>query len=107
MKVLFIDGKRTGYSIEQCGETMTVRQLVGTLKFAVANGYLDADSPIYLANDNGYTFGEISDWNSFMVGEADDAEDVYESAKEDGLYELSYCWESYDDFEQNDEDDEG
>ena len=104
MKVLFIDGKRTGYGIEQCGETMTVRQLVGTLKFAVERGDLDADSPIYLANDDGYTFGEISDWNSFMIGEADDSDEVYENAQEKGFYELSYCWEGYDDFEEVGED---
>lgn len=69
MKTLFIDGKRTGYSPSQCGETMTVQQLIHALEKAIEWGDLSEDSPIYLANDRGYTFGEISDYSSFMIGE--------------------------------------
>lgn len=69
MKTLFIDGKRTGYSPDQCGETMTVQQLISALGKAIEWGDLSEDSPIYLANDRGYTFGEISDYSSFMIGE--------------------------------------
>ena len=68
-RILFIDGKRSGYAPEQCGETMTVGQLRNALDKAVELGHLDDDMPIYLSNDNGYTFGEISDWNSFFSGE--------------------------------------
>lgn len=28
MKVLFLEGRRNGYSIEQCGETFTVSELI-------------------------------------------------------------------------------
>lgn len=69
MKTLFIDGKRTGYSPDQCGETMTVQQLISALEKAIEWGDLSEDSPIYLANDRGYTYGEISDYSSFMIGE--------------------------------------
>lgn len=67
--ILFIDGKRSGYGPEQCGETMTVGQLAKTLNNLIEWGQLSADMPVYLSNDNGYTFGEISDYNSFSVGE--------------------------------------
>lgn len=67
--ILFIDGKRSGYAPEQCGETMTVGQLRKTLDALVEWGHLTDDMPIYLSNDNGYTFGEIADYNSFSVGE--------------------------------------
>lgn len=69
MKTLFIDGKRTGYAPDQCGETMTVSQLISALEKAIEWGDLSEDSPIYLVNDRGYTYGEISDYNSFMIGE--------------------------------------
>lgn len=67
-KKLFIDGKRSGYAPEQCGETMTVGQLREALNRAVEWGDLEDDMPIYLCNDNGYTYGEVSDWDSFMIG---------------------------------------
>ena len=69
MKTLFIDGKRTGYSPEQCGETLTAKQLANALLNAIEWGDIDADSPVYLANDSGYTYGEINEWNSISVGE--------------------------------------
>ena len=53
MKKLFIRGKREGYDTEQCGRTLTVRELIEILQ-----GY-DEDTKIYLNNDNGYTFGSI------------------------------------------------
>lgn len=73
---LFVAGKRSGYAPDQCGETMTVGQLRSALNNAVEWGELSDDVPIYLCNDNGYTYGEISRWNSFMIGsEYDNAED--------------------------------
>ena len=67
-KYLFIDGKRTGYAPYQCGETMTVGQLILALNRAIEWGELSADMPIYLSNDNGYTYGEISEYDSFTIG---------------------------------------
>lgn len=76
MNTLFIHGKRTGYTPKQCGETLTARELINALENLILDGELEDDSPIYLQNDNGYTFGEINDYNSFMVGE--DYENAYD-----------------------------
>ena len=55
---LFIEGRRDGYSPEQCYKTMTVGELINFL-----NQY-DEDTEVYLKNDNGYTYGSINE-NSF------------------------------------------
>lgn len=55
MKVLFLEGRRNGYSIEQCEKTFTVSELIDFLS------EFDEDIPIYLSNDRGYTFGNIDD----------------------------------------------
>lgn len=52
MKALFIDGKRNGYGIDQCGRTLTVGELIALLE------EYDNDRPVYLRNDNGYTYRE-------------------------------------------------
>lgn len=57
MKALFIEGKRNGYGIDQCGRTLTVRELIEILE-----GF-DEDRPVYLRNDNGYTYGSITEWD--------------------------------------------
>ena len=76
MPKLFIDGKRSGYAPEQCNRTMTVKELINALENAISDGELEENSPIYLANDRGYTFGEISEWDSFSIGESfEEAED--------------------------------
>lgn len=53
MKALFIRGNRNGYSPNQCGYTMTVGELICLLSD------FDEDRPVYLRNDNGYTYGSI------------------------------------------------
>lgn len=55
MSVLFIEGKRNGYGIDQCGETLTVGELLALLED------YDEDTPIYLRNDGGYTYGSITE----------------------------------------------
>ena len=55
MKALYIEGRRNGYGIDQCGRTMTVGELIEFLQD------FDEDTPIYLKNDNGYTYGSITD----------------------------------------------
>ena len=52
---LYIEGRRNGYSPEQCGRTMTVRDLIAYLE------QFEEDAEIYLNNDNGYTFGSITE----------------------------------------------
>ena len=66
--VLFIEGRREGYTPAQCGRTMTVGELIDML-----SGY-DEDTPVYLNNDNGYTFGSIDDC-SFELSEREEDED--------------------------------
>lgn len=51
---VFITGKSNGYDTEQCGRTLTVGELIELLQD------LDEDSPVYLKNDNGYTYGSIT-----------------------------------------------
>ena len=64
-EVLFIQGNRNGYSPQQCGRTMTVKEFIEALS------YYDDDIPVYLNNDNGYTFGSIEEDDI----EEDDIED--------------------------------
>lgn len=59
MDVLFINGKRNGYDFKQCGETLTVGDLIGILQ------EYDKDMLVYLRNDNGYTYGSITDDDIF------------------------------------------
>lgn len=66
MKV-FIEGRRTGYTPEQCGHTMTVGELIEYLSD------FDEDTPIYLSNDNGYTYGSIN-YDSFTEEEEEEEE---------------------------------
>ena len=75
-----IEGNRDGYSPDQCAETCTVRELIDALE------YFDDDRPVYLINDNGYTYGSISarDIDEHYVnnqGELD--EEDYEEDDED------------------------
>lgn len=52
---IFIEGKRDGYITDQCNRTLTVGELIEILE------QYDYDSPIYLRNDNGYTYGSITE----------------------------------------------
>lgn len=58
---LFIEGRRDGYSPEQC-KTITVGELIEILK------EYDEDMEVYLRNDNGYTYGSIDEF-SFSEGD--------------------------------------
>lgn len=53
--VVMINVGRDGYTIEQCGETMTVGELIEALS------EFDEDTEVYLKNDNGFTYGIITD----------------------------------------------
>ena len=56
-KVLFIETRREGYSIDQINETITAGEMIAMLS------QLPEDTEIYLDNDNGYTYGGITGWN--------------------------------------------
>ena len=55
MKKLFITANRNGYEPEQCGSTMTVKELIEYL------GQFEDDTPVYLIHDRGYTYGSITE----------------------------------------------
>lgn len=63
-----METNRSGYGVEQCGRTMTVRELIEYL------GQFDEDTPVYYSNDNGYTYGSISQWDIDEVYEEDEEE---------------------------------
>lgn len=65
MKNTLIETRRNGYDTEQCGSTLTVKELIEIL------GYFNEDSPVYFSNDNGYTYGNIQ------------CSDIFESEQED------------------------
>jgi len=62
--VIYINGNRNGYGPDQCGRTLTVAELIEFLN------QFDDETPVYLKNDGGYTFGSIQ--------EGDIWEDEYE-----------------------------
>ena len=63
--MLFIDGRREGYAPDQCRETMTVQELIDYL------AEFDPDEKVYLRNDNGYTYGSVTE-TSFSQGFVDE-----------------------------------
>ena len=65
MNVLYIEGRRNGYGPDQCGKTMTVSEMIDFLS------QFDEDMPIYLRNDNGYTYGNITE-DSIEEGDCED-----------------------------------
>ena len=65
--VIFIEGNRNGYGIEQCGYTMTVGELIEELQ------QYNENTPVYLRNDKGYTYGSI---NYEDISEVEVKEDV-------------------------------
>lgn len=66
---LFIEAERSGYSPDQCISTMTVEELISYLE------QFDGETPVYISNDKGYTFGSIN-YDSFRDDE--DGEDYDE-----------------------------
>lgn len=55
MEAVIIEAHRTGYSISQIRNTITVGELIEVL-----SDY-PKDSPVYLSHDEGYTYGPIYD----------------------------------------------
>lgn len=68
---LFIKTRRSGYETDQCGNTFTVQELIDILSAKIEWDEISPDAKIYLANDNGYTFGEVNK-DSFFYGEDGD-----------------------------------
>lgn len=57
MDYIKIEARRNGYAPTQCGKTMTVGDLIALLE-----GY-DEETPVYISNDEGYTYGNIRAWD--------------------------------------------
>ena len=99
-KMLFIEGKREGYSIDQIRRTITVGEMISFLED------LDEDTKIYLDNDNGYTYGSITDWSmkvmhliecpncerEVIMSEDGDEDGEYECHCGENLYDLINEW---------------
>ena len=56
--MLFINANRDGYGVEQCPTTCTIQELHDYLEMLIDDD--KADEPIYITNDDGYTYGNIN-----------------------------------------------
>lgn len=70
MKALYIEGKRNGYGPDQCGQTLTVGELIEILE------QFDYGRPVYLRNDRGYTYGSITEQDIYTAEDIDGEEDL-------------------------------
>lgn len=62
---LLIEAQRQGYATDQVGRTLTVAELISELEC------YDDDTPVYISNDNGYTYGAIR-YDDIRVEENED-----------------------------------
>ena len=82
MNVLTIEAHRDGYSVDQVYETMTVSDLIYELE-----NYPE-DTPVYISNDRGYTYGGISEDDlSHKYVEEEEEEEDEEDEDEDSFEE--------------------
>lgn len=59
---IFLNTRRNGYEVGQCGRTMTVGELIEYLE------QFDEETEVFLKHDGGYTYGSI-DERDFEEGE--------------------------------------
>ena len=82
MNVLTIEAHRDGYSVDQVYETMTIGDLIYELE-----NYPE-DTPVYISNDRGYTYGGISEDDlSLKYVEEEEEEEDEEDEDEDSFEE--------------------
>jgi hypothetical protein len=65
MKTLFINANKSGYNVDQCGRTLTVGELIEMLS------EFNEDTPVYIQNDRGYTYGHIREEDIIETEEDD------------------------------------
>lgn len=65
---LHILANREGYGTDQVGKTMSVGELIEYLS------YFDSEVPVYINNDNGYTYGAIRE-NRIIEKDVENNED--------------------------------
>ena len=68
--MILINGKRNGYAPDQCGETLTVGELIEALE------EFNENDKVYLCNDNGYTYGSITGYDINDSKDAEDDDDI-------------------------------
>ena len=85
MNVLTIEAHRDGYSVDHVYETITVGDLIYFLE-----DYPD-DTPVYISNDRGYTYGGISedDLSLKYVEEEEEYEEEDEEDEDEDSFEES------------------
>ena len=66
MTVVTLNTNRSGYAPSQISRTMTVKELIWKLE-----GYPE-DMPVMFSNDNGYTYGEITEYDIDIYEEDED-----------------------------------
>lgn len=72
---IFLNTRRNGYDVKQCGQTMTVGELIEYLE------QFDEATEVFLKHDGGYTYGSIEEMDFEEVETPDEAEeDYYEEA---------------------------
>lgn len=71
---LFIKSKREGYSPEQCRKSMTIGEMIAYLS------QFDDDTSVYISNDNGYTYGSITETSFEEEYDDDEGEQNYEKS---------------------------
>ena len=81
MNVLTIEAHRDGYSVDQVYETMTVGDLIYELE-----NYPE-DTPVYISNDRGYTYGGISEDDLSLKYVEEEEEEDEEDEDEDSFEE--------------------
>lgn len=54
LNALFIEGVRNMYGIDQYSKTLTVGEMIEILS------QYDEDTPVFIRNDNGYTYGSLT-----------------------------------------------
>ena len=59
MKAIRIETERTGYAPSQVCSPITIAELIEHLQNLMDWESISPDAPVYLSNDNGYTFGTI------------------------------------------------
>ncbi len=57
MDFIKIETRRNGYAPDQCGKSITVGELIELLS------QYDEDTPVYTSHDDGYTYGNICNYD--------------------------------------------
>ncbi len=71
MSYITLETKREGYAPDQCGNTMTVGELIQYLN------QFDEDAKVFYSNDNGYTYGSIKSYQINEIYEEDNDDENF------------------------------